>query len=96
MTEAEIRALEAGLSAEERAMLDELAAGIAKRRLTAAALFFLESHRPLQFVASQVMVFFQPLIQIIWRDPRRWEGIQAVLAKRGSVELLLRRLEAEP
>jgi hypothetical protein len=96
MTEAELRALETELSAEERTMLDELAAGLARRRLTAAALFFLESHRPLQFVASQVMVFFQPVVQILWRDPRRWERLQAVLAKRGSVELLLRRLEAQP
>jgi hypothetical protein len=96
VTEAEIKALEAELTDAERTMLDELAVGISKRRLTAAALFFLESHRPLQFVASQVMVFFQPLVQIVWRDPRRWEGIQSVLAKRGSVELLLRRLEAQP
>jgi hypothetical protein len=95
VTEAEIKALESGLTDDERKMLDELADGIANRRLTAAALFFLESHRPLQFVASQVMVFFQPLVQILWRDPRRWEGIQTVLAKRGSVELLLRRLEAK-
>lgn len=96
MTEAEVAALEAELTADERTMLDELAAGLARRRLTAAALFFLESHRPLAFVASQVMVFFQPMIQIIWREPKRWDQVQSVLAKRGSIELLLRRLEAQP
>jgi hypothetical protein len=96
VTEAEVKELEAELTDDERSMLDELAKGLARRRLTAAALFFLESHRPLQFVASQVMVFFQPIVQIIWRDPKRWEQVQSVLAKRGSVELLLRRLEAQP
>jgi len=96
MEDAEVRALEAELTADERTMLDELAAGLARRRLTAAALFFLESHRPLAFVTSQVMVFFQPVIQIVWRDPKRWDQVQSILAKRGSIELLLRRLEAQP
>ena len=41
------------------------------------------------------MVFFQPIVQILWRNPLRWKHVQAVLAKRGSVELLLRRLEAQ-
>jgi hypothetical protein len=93
--EAEVKQLEAELTDDERTMLDDLAAGLAKRKLTAAALFFLESHRPLAFVASQVMVFFQPMVQIIWTNPKRWEQVQSVLAKRGSIELLLRRLEAQ-
>lgn len=95
MEEAEVKQLEAELTDDERTMLDDLAAGLAKRKLTAAALFFLESHRPLAFVASQVMVFFQPMVQIIWTNPKRWEQVQSVLAKRGSIELLLRRLEAQ-
>ena len=95
MQEAEVQQLEAELTDDERTMLDELAAGLAKRRLTAAALFFLESHRPLAFVASQVMVFFQPIVQIVWSNPVRWGQVQSVLSKRGSIELLLRRLEAQ-
>jgi hypothetical protein len=94
-TETEVRDLEASLTDDERAMLDDLAEGLARRRLTTAALFFLESHRPLAFVTSQVMVFFQPVVQILWRDPKRWEQVQSVLSKRGSIELLLRRLEAQ-
>jgi len=94
MDDAQVNALEAELTDDERAMLDDLAAGLARRRLTAAALFFLEAHRPLAFVASQFMVFLQPVVQVIWRDPRRWGQMQSVLARRGSIELLLRRLEA--
>ena len=54
-----VAGLEAALSAEERGFLDELADGIASRRLTPAALFFLESVKPLGFVGSQAMVFFR-------------------------------------
>jgi hypothetical protein len=93
--ENEVRQLEEELTDDERKMLDELAAGLARRKLTAAALFFLESHRPLQFIASTVMVFFQPIVQIIWSNPVKWAQLQSVLSKRGSIELLLRRLEAQ-
>jgi hypothetical protein len=96
MTEAEVKRLEAELTDDERAMLDELAAGLARRKLTAAALFFLESWRPMQWIGSQVMAFFQPLVQIVWTNPKRWDQVQSVLSKRGSVELLCRRLEAQP
>ena len=96
MEEAQVQALEAELTDAERTMLDELAAGLAKRRLTTAALFFLETYRPLAYVTSQVMVFFQPMIQIVWpkKNPLKWDELQSVLSKRGSLELLLRRLEA--
>ena len=82
------------LTDEERAMLDELADGIARRRLTPAALFFLESVKPLGYVSSQFMVFLRPMISVVWPNPARWDRLQGILEKRGSIELLLRRLEA--
>ena len=85
---------EAQLTDDERALLDSLADGIARRRLTSAALFFLESTKPMGFVGSQMMLFLRPIVAIIWRDPTRWDQLQRVLEKRGSIELLLRRLEA--
>jgi len=92
--EAEVQALEASLDDDERALLDDLADGIVRRRLTAAALFFFESMKPLGFIGSQAMVFFRPIISIVWSDPVRYDRLQKVLEKRGSIELLLRRLEA--
>lgn len=94
MKEAEVQALEASLDDDERALLDDLADGIVRRRLTAAALFFFESMKPLGFIGSQAMVFFRPIISIVWSDPVRYDRLQKVLEKRGSIELLLRRLEA--
>ena len=92
--EEKLAELEASLTDEERQMLDELAAGIAKRRLSPLALFFLESMKPLGFVGSQVMHFFRPVIGALWSNPVTYDRICAVLERRGSIELLLRRIEA--
>jgi len=86
--------LEAALTDEERRMLDELATGIARRRMIAPALFFVESVKPLAFVSSQVMHFFRPIVQTIWTNPMTYDRLVSVLERRGSLELLLRRLEA--
>ena len=85
---------DADLTDDERALLDQLADGLARRHLTSAALFFLESMKPMGFVGSQMMVFLRPRISVVWSNPARWDQIQVLLEKRGSIELLLRRLEA--
>jgi hypothetical protein len=87
-------ALEAALDDDERTLLDQLADGIARRRLTPAALFFLESMKPMGYLGSQLMVFLRPIVGIVWHDPSRWDRVQHLLERRGSIELLLRRLEA--
>ncbi len=92
--EEQVDALEKGLSEEEAKLLDDLAAGIAKRRLTPLALFFLESMKPLGYISSQVMHFFRPIISLIWPSPIKYDQIAEILERRGSLELLLRRLEA--
>ena len=89
-----LAATEAELDDGDRAFLDELADGIAKRRLTPAAVFFLESMKPMGWVGSQLLLFLRPLVAIIWHDPVRWDRAQRILEKRGAIELLLRRLEA--
>jgi hypothetical protein len=90
----DVAALEASLSDDDRALLDGLADGIARRRLTSAALFFLESMKPMGFIGSQMMLFLRPIVAIIWSDPGKWDRLQRILEQRGAVELLLRRLEA--
>lgn len=90
----QVAELDASLTDEEKNFLDELADGIARRRLTPAALFFLESVKPLGFLGSQVMVFFQPMVRVVWTNPHRYEQLARLLERRGAIELLLRRLEA--
>lgn len=86
--------LEAALSDDDRALLDELADRIARRRLVAAALMFFESVKPLNFVTSQMLVFFRPMVQVLWSEPHRYDQVARLLEQRGTIELLLRRLEA--
>jgi hypothetical protein len=82
------------LTEDERKLLDDVADGIARRRLTPAAMFFLESVKPMGYVGSQMMIFLRPMISVVWSNPARWDQLQQILEKRGSIELLLKRLEA--
>ena len=86
--------LEGGLSEDDRKMLDKLADGIASRKLTTAAIFFLESMKPMNFVGASVMVFLRPIITLVWNDPIKYDRIAKLLENRGAMELLVRRLEA--
>ena len=90
----DVAKLEDELSADDKALLDSLADGIVRRRLTPAALFFLESMKPMNFVGSMMMIFLRPIVAVIWPEPGRWDRVSALLERRGSIELLLRRLEA--
>jgi hypothetical protein len=94
MKETDADALEARLSDEDKQFLDALADGLARRRLTSAALFFLESMKPLNFVTSSMMLVLRPVITTVWSEPARWDRVQRLLEQRGAIELLLRRLEA--
>jgi hypothetical protein len=89
-----MRTLEESLEPADKQLLDELADGLANRRLTPAAVFFLEAVKPLGWISSQLLLFFRPLVSVVWRDPVRWDRAQRILEKRGAIELLLRRLEA--
>lgn len=90
----DLEALDASLAADDRALLDDLADAIARRRLTSAAIFMLESMQPLGFLGSQLMLGLRPLVSLVWTQPLRWDQLQRVLERRGTIELLLRRLEA--
>ncbi len=82
------------VSAADGAMLDELADAIVRRRLETAALFFLESMRPLSFLGSQMMVVVRPFVAMVWANPLRWDQLQHVLEDRDGVDALAKRLEA--
>jgi hypothetical protein len=87
-------ALEGRLTDSERALLDRFADALARRRLTVAAMFFLESVQPLGFVASQAMHFFRPMLRAVVDSSETWDRTARLLERRGAIELVLRRLEA--
>jgi hypothetical protein len=61
-------------------------------RMSAMAIFILESTKPLSFVGSQVMVFFEPIVQTFF-EFRDYESIQQMIENRDNIERLIRRIE---
>ena len=78
---------------EDLALLDRLAGEIARRRMQAPAILFLESVKPLNFVGSQAMVALQPMAGTLI-NPLQWERLAALLEQRDTIDLLIRKIEA--
>jgi hypothetical protein len=85
---------EYGALAPERRdeLIRKIARAVVDRNLTAPAIFFLESTKPLSFLGSQVMVFFEPLVRSIF-NVRGYDDVRLALEDRGNVELLLAEIE---
>ena len=71
---------------------DRVCKAVVKRGMTLPALMALEMGRPLNFVASQAIHFFTPIISVILDGPTI-EEFATFLEQRGSVEYLCQRLE---
>ncbi|MDP6125890.1 MAG: hypothetical protein QGH20_09075, partial [Candidatus Latescibacteria bacterium] len=54
------------LTQEDVALLDRVAAMIVKRGLISPAVMFLETAKPLNFIGSQVLVFLNPIVTIVF------------------------------
>lgn len=80
------------LSKEDEELLAKLAEGIVSRRLTAPAIAFLESVKPLNFLGSQAMLFFRPIVGAIF-PTRVYDQIEKILEKRSGIEHLLSAIE---
>lgn len=70
----------------------QVATRIVRMRLTAPAIFFLESSKPLSYVGSQALVFFEPFVKSVL-NVAHYDRFVALLEDRGSVERLLLRVE---
>jgi len=82
------------LSPEQRdALVEKIARAVVDRNLTAPAVFFLESVKPLSFIGSQVMVFFDPIVRSVF-TLRGYNEVRLAMEDRQNVEILLRRIEA--
>ncbi|MBI4722015.1 MAG: hypothetical protein HY769_03300 [Candidatus Stahlbacteria bacterium] len=82
------------LNAEEKELIDKLANEIAKRRLDTVAITFLESVKYLNFISSQTMIFFKPIVDAIF-PTQIYDKIQQILEKRGSIEYLIQAIERQ-
>ncbi len=81
------------LPEEERAVIDKLARKVVEWQMTAPAIIFLESMKPLNFIGSQTMVFFEPIVQSVFAF-KDYETVRVALEKRETIEILLQRIES--
>lgn len=54
------------LPEEEQVVLEKVAKKVVEKSMTVPAIVFLESVKPLNFVGSQAMVFFEPIVQSLF------------------------------
>ncbi|MBD3402142.1 hypothetical protein GF420_04550 [candidate division GN15 bacterium] len=82
------------LPEEQEEILEKVAHQVVKRGMTVPAIVFLESIKPLNYIGSQAMVFFEPIIQTVfnWRD---YDTLRLALERRESIELMIQKIEAE-
>lgn len=79
-------------SPEQKAAVDTICREIVRRHMSTPALVFLEMSRPLNYVGSQTMHFFQPLVSVL-TDSTGPRHFAEFLEHRGSIEYICRRIE---
>jgi hypothetical protein len=76
----------------ERRAVDRVCAEVERRHLATPALLFLEVARPLNYLGSQVLHFFQPIVSAVL-PTEGYRHFAEFLERRGSVDYLCERLE---
>ncbi|HHT9135974.1 MAG TPA: hypothetical protein ACFYEK_01890 [Candidatus Wunengus sp. YC60] len=80
------------LSEKERAVILKLVAVIRKRKLTLPATMFLECAQPLNYIGSQMMVFFRPFLTFFF-TPAEYDIFQGILERREGVKRIIEEIE---
>jgi hypothetical protein len=78
--------------ARREEILTKVAQKIVDLKLTPVAIVMLESSKPLSFVGSQLMVFFQPIVTSIFPF-HQYDEFAALLEDRANVEALIQTIE---
>jgi hypothetical protein len=91
---AEPRGLPGGssLEPEDRAFLERCARWLGERRLATPAVLFLESTKPLNFVGSQFLFFFEPMVRAVV-DGKGYSRFAGLMEDRDNVEEFLQMIE---
>ncbi|MEP9410697.1 MAG: hypothetical protein HRF42_04725 [Candidatus Brocadia sp.] len=82
----------ATLNEQEHALILKLITLIKKRRLTVPAIMFLECAQPLNYIGSQMMVFFRPFLTFFF-TPAEYDLFQGILEKREGIKKIIEELE---
>ncbi|MBN2542212.1 hypothetical protein JXI42_05050 [bacterium] len=73
-------------------VLDRLGKKVAEWQMTVPAILFLEQIKPLNFVASQAFLFFEPYVTLLFKGEAMVEFRRA-LSKREGIEILIEAIE---
>jgi hypothetical protein len=85
---------EPAFSEEDERLLDRLADLTVRHCMTVPAILLLESVKPLSFLGSQALHFFEPMVRAFFSLPD-YDRAAALLERRESIEALLVRIEAK-
>lgn len=77
---------------EQAALVERFAQEVVRRGLVTPALAFLEMSQPLNYVTSQMLTFFGPILST-FSDSRAPAQFAELLEHRGSVDYLCRTIE---
>lgn len=77
---------------DENRVLEKLASKVVERRMAIPAIMFLESVKPLNFIGSQAMVFFEPIVQTVFNF-KDYDTLRRSLERRETIEILLLKIE---
>jgi len=83
---------EKGLTPEQQEILDKIAKKVVLWKMSTPAILFLESVKPLNYIGSQMLVFFEPFVQTLfsWKE---YDEFRKMMEERESVERLLQTIE---
>ncbi|MDP3024981.1 MAG: hypothetical protein Q8O10_05550 [candidate division Zixibacteria bacterium] len=83
---------EKGLTPEQQEILDKIAKKVVLWKMSTPAILFLESVKPLNYIGSQMMVFFEPFVQTLfsWKD---YDEFRKIMEERENVERLIQAIE---
>ncbi|MBF0314138.1 MAG: hypothetical protein HQK50_07650 [Oligoflexia bacterium] len=82
------------LDPQKLEVLSTMADFIVKREMETVAVLFLESLRPLQYLGSQAMIFFEPFLTI-FVDPTKVTLFREAMEDKRYFEYLIERLEGK-
>jgi hypothetical protein len=76
------------LSAEDLVLLDRVAEAVVARRMATPATLFLESLGPMNFLGSQALHFFTPILEVVFPH-RDVERVARLLERRDTLSRLV-------
>jgi hypothetical protein len=82
------------LSAEDVALLDRVAAAVVAREMAVPAVMFLESVGPMNFLGSQALHFFTPVLEVVFSQ-RDVERVALLLERRDTLSRLAALIERQ-